>query len=172
MTRQVMMTLSRIEALHLSQMTTQFLELLEATTDAHADDAVARLVPDAYSDDDDAAAEFRRLTESELLERRMSDARAVIELISPALPSMPVTQGDPVLLEDAVLHASGDEVDSLLRTLAAIRLVLATRLGVTESDGHDSDDPRFGIYDWLGYRLDALLSAIDDGPEEPDLTEE
>ena len=52
--------------------------------------------------------------------------------------------------------------DALLRTLAAIRLVLASRLGVDDEDTHDNDDPRFGIYDWLGYRLDALLTALDE----------
>ena len=39
---------------------------------------------------------------------------------------------------------------------------LATRLGVAEADDHDSADPRFGIYDWLGYRLDGLVGALDD----------
>ena len=39
-------TATRIEALHLSQMTEQFRDLLDATTDASSDDAVARLVPE------------------------------------------------------------------------------------------------------------------------------
>ena len=43
--------------------------------------------------------------------------------------------------------------------LAAIRLVLATRLGIRSEEDHDVDDPRFGIYDWLGYRLDGLVQA-------------
>ena len=49
-----------------------------------------------------------------------------------------------------------------LRTLAAIRLVLASRLGIEVAEDHDPDDPRFGIYDWLGYRLDGLVAAVDD----------
>jgi len=44
---------------------------------------------------------------------------------------------------------------------AAIRLVLASRLGIVDADDHDEDDPRFGIYDWLGYRLHGLVTAID-----------
>lgn len=35
------------------------------------------------------------------------------------------------------------------------------RLGIVEAEDHDSDDPRFGIYDWLGYRLDGLVGALD-----------
>ena len=46
--------------------------------------------------------------------------------------------------------------------LAAIRLVLATRLGIRSEEDHDEDDPRFGIYDWLGYRLDGLVQAAYD----------
>jgi len=47
-----------------------------------------------------------------------------------------------------------------LRTLAAVRLVLATRLGIGDADEHLDGDPRFGIYDWLGYRLDGLVRAM------------
>ncbi len=39
------------------------------------------------------------------------------------------------------------------------RLVLATRLGIRSDDDHDPADPRFGVYDWLGYRLDGLVQA-------------
>ena len=68
MTRELVMAITRIEALHLSQMTEQFRDLLDATTDASSDDDVARLVPEGYLDDDAAAREFRRLTERELLD--------------------------------------------------------------------------------------------------------
>ena len=59
------------------------------------------------------------------------------------------------------MHASAADVSALLRTLSAIRLVLATRLGIQADDDHDASEPRFGIYDWRGYRLDSLISAID-----------
>lgn len=164
MTRPVMMTITRIEAVHLSQLTQQFLDLLDTTVDARSDAAVGRLVPDAYRDDEDAAAEFRRLTERDLLDRRTADAALVRQLLAPAVPALPLDTGDPTLVEEVVVHAAPDEVDALLRTLAAIRLVLASRLGVDDEDTHDSDDPRFAIYDWLGYRLDALLTALDEDP--------
>lgn len=161
MTRELVMSITRIEALHLSQMTEQFRDLLEATTDASSDDAVARLVPEGYLDDDTAAREFRRLTERELLDRRHADAETVLGILRPTLPATPVAAGDPELTEEIVVHASADDVNALLRTLSAIRLVLATRLGIQADDDHDSTDPRFGIYDWLGYRLDSLIAAID-----------
>ena len=75
MTRELVMAITRIEALHLSQMTEQFRDLLAATTDASSDDAVARLVPEGYLDDAAAAREFRRLPERELLARRHTCAR-------------------------------------------------------------------------------------------------
>ena len=62
-----------------------------------------------------------------------------------------------MLIEQTDIRLDPDEVQAWLRTLAAIRLVLATRLGIEGADDHDEDDPRFGIYDWLGYRLDGLV---------------
>ena len=161
MTRELVMAITRIEALHLSQMTEQFRDLLDATTDPSSDDAVARLVPEGYLDDDAAAREFRRLTERELLDRRHTDAETVLGILRPTLPAMPIASDDPALTEEVVVHASAADVSALLRTLSAIRLVLATRLGIQADDDHDASDPRFGIYDWLGYRLDSLISAID-----------
>jgi len=79
-----------------------------------------------------------------------------------------VTPDDPALTEEVVVHASAEDVSALLRTLSAIRLVLATRLGIQADDDHDSTDPRFGIYDWLGYRLDSLITAIDADPDPHD----
>ena len=48
-----------------------------------------------------------------------------------------------------------------LRTLTAVRLVIATRLGITSEEEQD-DDARFGVYNWLGFRLDGLLQAIEE----------
>ena len=55
-----------------------------------------------------------------------------------------------------------------MRTLAAVRLVVASRLGIeTEDDdaearADDDEDGRFGVYDWLGFRLDGIVQALDD----------
>ena len=60
------------------------------------------------------------------------------------------------------LRLDPEDLQAWLRTLAALRLVLASRLGITTEDDHDGDDPRFGIYDWLGFRLDGLVRAADE----------
>lgn len=172
MTRDVMLEMTQIEALHLAGLVTQFVELLDesghhghsapgrSAPGAPDDPAVRRLVPDAYADAD-SARDFRDVTEADLLSRRRADATAVLA----ALPD-PAPLGDGMDESDALvqisLHIDGDMLPAWLRTLAAIRLVLATRLGIADVDDHDGSDPRFGIYDWLGYRLDGLVRALDD----------
>ena len=65
--------------------------------------------------------------------------------------------GDPASTIELMLSAP--EAAAWLRTLAALRLVLASRLGIRTEDDHDPEDPRFGVYDWLGYRLELLVRA-------------
>lgn len=157
--RLVILELTRLEAAHLAGLVTQFAELVDGAGSDDGDPAIARLVPDAY-DDAGAADEFRRLTEADLLDRRRDDARAVLASLTDAA-QISDDPSDPVLLEAVPIQLPPADAQAWLRTLAAIRLVLAIRLGVTEEDHHSPDDPRFGIYDWLGYRLDGLVSAMD-----------
>ena len=74
----------------------------------------ARLLPDAVLDDADAAADFRRLNETALLDRKRSDAAA----LRGALDS------------EVVVDATGAR--QLLGALNDLRLMLGTRLAVTE----------------------------------------
>ena len=118
------------------------------------DPAVARLFPDAYRDDDDAAGEFRRFTERDLRAGKVQNAQAVIDTIG-ALTSMSV-----LVPEVAAM--------SWLGFLNDARLTIGTRLGITddsrdEFDQMDESDPRFGmaqIYDWLTYLQDSLLASL------------
>ena len=158
--RSVELELTRIEAAHLAGLVSQFIELLEDSSSASGDPAVGRLVPDAYRDDADAAQEFRDLTEDDLLTRRRSDAGAVLASLSEAA-QIPDDPDSPLLVEATAVRLDPEAVQAWLRTLAAIRLVLATRLGIQGADDHDDDDPRFGIYDWLGYRLHGLVTAVE-----------
>jgi len=155
----VMLTITRIEAHHLADLVGQFVALLDETDASAADPAVARLVPDAYPDDAEAGREFRHATEHELLGRRTADAQRLLSDLTTAS----ALEGDPEpAVEDVVdVALAPDAVRAWLRTLAALRLVIASRLGVDADDDHDHDDPRFAVYDWLGYRLDGLLAAID-----------
>ena len=157
--RVVVVELARLEAAHLAGLIGQFAELLRDSLTENADPAIARLVPAAY-DDETAAREFRRLTESDLLDRRRDDADRMLGSLGEAA-SLPEDPDDPALLEQVQIRLEPLTAQAWLRTLAAVRLVLATRLGIEVAEDHDPEDPRFAIYDWLGYRLDGLVNALD-----------
>lgn len=159
----VVIEISALEAAHLADIVAQFVELLTDTdpSDVGGDPAIARLVPDAYRDDADAAAEFRRFTQSDLLERRRAEGAEVARTLRDAgaaervsdLEDRDATAMQVISLDDA-------QVDAWLRTITAIRLILAVRLGIHD-DTDDLSHPRFGIYTWLGYRLEGLLDAME-----------
>ena len=121
-----------------------------AMTRAPADPALARLLPDAYRDDTEAASDYRRFTEVGLAERKISNARAVAMSLG-AAPSA-VRRTISVRLDDAA-------VQSWLRTLTDLRLVLAQRLGIVTDDDAATitDEPMAMIFDWLGYLQASLL---------------
>jgi hypothetical protein len=122
------------------------------------DPALARLFPSAYADDDAAATEFRRFTESDLRAGKRAAA-------SDALVSL-----QPLLAGGGKLALDRDQADAWLSWLNDIRLVLGTRLEVTE-DTYEEDiapeDPRFHvmqIYGWLGWLQESLLACLDPRP--------
>lgn len=161
--RIVALEVSGLEALHLAGIVGQFRDLV---VDAGRDDdpAVLRLLPDAYPDDDEASREFRRLTGADMLERRAEDARTVLATLG-----MDGGELDPASDPDTTITVALGETEARawMRTLSAVRLVLATRLGIQDQDDHRPDDARFGIYDWIGYRLDGLVAALDRNLEDP-----
>lgn len=158
--RIIALELTRLEAAHLAGLVSQFAELVDESSVSTGDPAIARLVPDAYADDPAAAQDFRELTEDDILSRRRSDAALVLASLRDA-SRIPDDPDSPILLEEAEIRLDPAAVQAWMRTLAAIRLVLASRLGIEGPDDHDDDDPRFGIYDWLGYRLHGLVTAVD-----------
>lgn len=164
--RVVLLTITHIEARHLAGLVQQFAELLEETDApgheaATNDPAVSRLVPSAYPHDDDASEEFRRATQSDLLGRRAQDAALVLRDLTGGVGGDERHAGatDTERPLDVALDEEG--VRAWMRTLTAIRLVIASRLGIVDEDDRDEDDPRFGVYDWLGYRLEGLIHASD-----------
>lgn len=163
----VVLELTRIEAVHLRGLVDQFVDLLADTTDAAADPAVARLVPSAYPEDAASDADFRSATQVDLLRRRADDAGAVLaDLAAAGDVEDPQAMAPEDALSELVIALDPERTTVWLRTLAALRLVLASRLGVTSEDDHDPEDARFGVYEWLGYRLDGLTRAASesDGP--------
>jgi hypothetical protein len=112
---------------------------------APGDPALARLLPDAYRNDESAASEHRHLTELGLVERKAANARVVITSL----------ETNNCLLDSAA-------VQSWLRTLTDLRLIVATRLQITE-DGDEGigDEVMLEVYEWLGYVQGTLLGCID-----------
>jgi Arc/MetJ-type ribon-helix-helix transcriptional regulator len=162
MTVRVVLELATAEAIHLAELLRQLLDLLQdSAQEGDRDPAVLRLAPDAYPDDAEASGEFRSVTRDDLLDRRRDDAQRLLAQLATVAP----LDTDPETLEEmgpelAIGLEPGD-VAAWLRTLTALRLVIATRLGIATEDVHDPDDPRYGIYDWLGFRLDGLLRALE-----------
>jgi hypothetical protein len=121
--------------------------------EAPADPVLARLLPDAYQDDSEAAAEFRKYTESSLREAKKYFAQMLLETLPP--------NGGRVKL-------TADQARDWLRALNDVRLMFGVRLEVTEDYEQqfaslDPQDPRvaaFQVYDWLGAIQDSLVRAI------------
>jgi len=139
----------------LSALAEQLVQVLEAAPDASEhpgdDPAFSRLLPDAYPENPEASAEFRRFTSDEIVQRKIENARAVIASVGNT---------------DARGRVQLDEASaqSWLRTLTDLRLVLASRLGI-ERDGDegrlDADAlPLQQLYLWFGYLQESLLQAL------------
>jgi hypothetical protein len=111
------------------------------------DPAVARLFPVAYPDDEGRQAEYRLLAGGELLDSHL-EALASLE-----------ASADAERLDEEQAHA-------WMRALNEVRLVLGTRLDVTEEGDErptDPDDPRipaFAAYDYLSMLQGELVEAL------------
>jgi hypothetical protein len=118
------------------------------------DPALARLLPDAYRDDAEAASDHRRLTERGLVDRKVANARAVIASLQSATPA--------TLRTIRKLSLDEKSVQAWLRTLTDLRLTIAARLQI-EEDGDEGigDDAMLAVYDWLGYLQGTLVATID-----------
>lgn len=122
------------------------------------DPAVRRLLPPGHASDDEAAAEYRRLTEHSLRERKVNGLRTATAALE--------SSGDRIVLDQA-------EALALLIALTDVRLVLASRLGL-ESDEDaerlhamaadtDPDDPvaqAAAIYDFLSWLQETLAGCL------------
>ena len=160
-----------IEADLLRLATTQLLEMLDsgaADPELAASDGIfGRLLPDAYRDDDEAAAEFRRFTSINLLERKALNAQIVLgSLGSPQADA--ADSADSIDTEDRApitISLDPDAVQAWLRSLTDLRLTLADRLqispdGVVHLATEDTPFLR-ELYEWLGMLQEELVYAID-----------
>lgn len=123
-----------------------------------ADPALARLFPDAYRDDREAADEWRRYTETELRTGKRQHAGTV-------------AGGLAGLAEGGRLVLDEDAATAWLGTLNDLRLTLGTRLSVTEDSYAEIErlDPRtpraqaLSVFGWLGWLQETLLECLSRG---------
>lgn len=120
---------------------------LFGTTD---DPALERLFPKAYADDEQRNAEYRLLAGTELMESHL----AALEALE--------SSADANRLDE-------DQAYSWMRAINEVRLVLGTRLDVSEEGHerpHEADDPRlpaFAAYDYLSQLQAELVDALGGG---------
>jgi hypothetical protein len=113
----------------------------------------ARLLPDGVLDDPAAAAEFRRFAQTTLLQRKHADAAALRKAAE----------------HPGLVDATGAR--SLLGALNDLRLMLGTRLGVTEEGmpggGEDLQAYQsYGLFTYLQGQLVDVLAGGRGGPEQ------
>jgi hypothetical protein len=117
------------------------------------DPVLARLLPDAYGDDPEAAGEFRRYTEHDLRSGKVASAQTV-------LATLPADGGR--------VRLSAGDAEAWLRSLNDVRLALGVVLGITEDYERefgelDPDDPReayLHVYDFLTFLQETLVRAL------------
>ncbi|XVQ10185.1 DUF2017 domain-containing protein [Spirillospora sp. CA-255316] len=120
------------------------------------DPVLARLFPDAYREDGEAAGEFRRYTEMGLRDGKREAANTVLASLGEV-----TSKGAETVLDR-------DQAQAWLRALNDVRLALGTRLEITEewyeeAARLDPRDPRtamFAAYDWLTMLQESLVRAI------------
>jgi len=121
------------------------------------DPVLARLLPDGYRDDPEAAGEFRKYTEPALRSAKHQAAQEMLD-------TLPEDGGRIRLTQDQAL--------SWLKALNDVRLALGVRLGVTEEFEEQwgrlkPDDPQwsaFEVYAWLGAVQESLVQALNLSP--------
>ena len=143
------------EAGTLSILASQVLALLEDRGSREADPAMLRLLPDAYSDDAEASAEFRRFTADDLASRKAANARRIVADLATAAGATSAT----------AVKVDAQAAEAWVRSLTDIRLTIAARLGI-ETDGGSRDpeplDPAMlDLYDWLGFVQGSLVDCMD-----------
>jgi Domain of unknown function (DUF2017) len=120
---------------------------------APEDPVLARLLPDAYRDDPEAAGEFRKYTEPALRTAKQQAAQEMLDTLPEAGGRIQLTQ---------------DQALSWLKALNDVRLALGVRLGVTEEFEEQwgrlaADDPQWAAYEvyaWLGAVQESLVQAL------------
>jgi hypothetical protein len=137
----------------LSQLPTELREVFDAPS---SDPAAARLFPRAYLDptEEEAESEYEALIQPDLLRQRLD----ALELVTGSF-GRAVDAG-----EWREIALAPDDVAAWLGVLNDTRLVLGTRLGVSEDERQVADDDpnvaAYAIYDWLTYLQGELVEQL------------
>lgn len=131
----------------------------DSSTSSERDPALDRLLPTAHRGDDKIAAEFRRLTEEGLRQRKSGN-------LDTALGRLTAASGNEVVLDKT-------QAPAFLMALTDVRLLLGERMGMrTEEDAAalhaameivDDDDPlvyAMAWYDFLTWLQETLAHAL------------
>ena len=114
---------------------------------AHDDPLAGRLFPEAYRDDPDAAAEFRRYTRQAL---RGYKAEGADDLATALTASPRVELGRT-------------QADRWARSLTDIRIMVGTRLGLDDDESEVPDGLIGEIYGWLTELQGGIVAALERG---------
>ena len=137
----------------------QLKDAQDDTPAAPRDPALERLLPSAHRQDPALAAEFRRLTEYGLRERKAAN-------LAMALSALQDCDGDKVRLDQ-------DQAQATVVALTDVRLLLGERLGLRtdedaeglqeQLDAASEDDPQLYLaayYDFLTWLQESLIQAL------------
>jgi hypothetical protein len=137
----VRLELTEPESALLDALLSDYLALLG---DPAQDPAGGRLFPAAYGADREASAEFAERTRDRALAEKVDRA----ELVASAVRlDPPLELGPPV-------------VETWLRVLTDLRLVLARRLDLHQDEDPVPDTDLGLLYQWLGMLQETLLAAL------------
>ena len=136
-----------------------FQEATDPRLEGPRDPALERLLPPAHREDEAVAAEFRRLTEQGLRERKTANLTTAVDALRDA-------EGDKVVLNAA-------QAQALVVALTDVRLLLGERLGLRTDDDADElaqrlddadqDDPAMllaAYYDFMTWLQESLTQSL------------
>lgn len=120
---------------------------MSGSTQISEDPALARLFPDGYSDDEHASADFRRFTEQDLRAQKI----AALATVRTTLDSW-----------TGKSSVSAQQAQDWLKALNDLRLVLGTRLEITDEveTDFDADNPGIHLYNYLTYLQGTLIDSL------------
>ena len=120
---------------------------MSGSTHISEDPALARLFPDGYSDDEHASADFRRFTEQDLRAQKLTALATVHSTLSTWTGKS---------------NISIEQAQDWLKALNDLRLVLGTRLEITDEVETDfeADEPGIHLYNYLTYLQGTLIDSL------------